>query len=94
MPEASRKEGPDLVGAGVKKLSSVGGCNGNLFERSEFISVQTEEDCFNPRRRSLDFCFFSSRKRRINKMLFTFLYLSISHTMSVIFASLFQDKEQ
>lgn len=25
MPEASRKEGPDLVGAGVKKLSSVGG---------------------------------------------------------------------
>jgi hypothetical protein len=25
MPEASRKEGPDLVGAGVKKLTSAGG---------------------------------------------------------------------
>ena len=64
MPEASRKEGPDLVGAGVKKLSFVGGCNGNLFERSEFISVQPPSDSFSSTRRSLDFCFFSSRKRR------------------------------
>ena len=52
-----KEERTDLVGASVKKLTSAGDKNGNLFERSEFISVQPEEGSFSSRRRSLDFSF-------------------------------------
>ena len=52
-----KEERTDLVGASVKKLTYAGDKNGNLFERSEFISVQPDRRRFSPFRRSLDFSF-------------------------------------
>ena len=57
MPQASRAEKDGLGWTGVKKRRREGDKNGNLFERSEFISVQPEEGSFSSRRRSLDFSF-------------------------------------
>ena len=57
MPKASRKEKDGLGWTGVKKRRREGDKNGNLFERSEFISVQPDRRRFSPFRRSLDFSF-------------------------------------
>ena len=56
IPEG-RAEKDGLGWTGVKKRRREGDKNGNLFERSEFISVQPEEGSFSSRRRSLDFSF-------------------------------------
>ena len=57
MPQASREEKDGLGWTGVKKRRREGDKNGNLFERSEFISVQPDRRSFSPFRRSLDFSF-------------------------------------
>ena len=57
MPQASRAEKDGLGWTGVKKRRREGDKNGNLFERSEFISVQPDRRSFSPFRRSLDFSF-------------------------------------
>lgn len=57
MPQASRAEKDGLGWTGVKKRRREGDKNGNLFERSEFISVQPDRRRFSPFRRSLDFSF-------------------------------------
>ena len=57
MPKASRAEKDGLGWTGVKKRRREGDKNGNLFERSEFISVQPDRRSFSPFRRSLDFSF-------------------------------------
>ena len=57
MPQASRAEKDGLGWTGVKKRRREGDKNGNLFELSEFISVQPDRRRFSPFRRSLDFSF-------------------------------------
>lgn len=57
MPKASRVEKDGLGWTSVKKRRRAGDKNGNLFERSEFISVQPERRRFSTFRRSLDFSF-------------------------------------
>ena len=59
MEEGGRRkeERKGLGWTSVKKRRRAGDKNGNLFERSEFISVQPEEGSFSSRRRSLDFSF-------------------------------------
>jgi len=59
MEEGGRRkeERKGLGWTSVKKRRRAGDKNGNLFERSEFISVQPERRRFSTFRRSLDFSF-------------------------------------
>ena len=52
-----KEERKGLGWTSVKKRRRAGDKNGNLFERSEFISVQPERRRFSTFRRSLDFSF-------------------------------------